>query len=508
MEFKEIVPDLDRRSAVHACLSLLEWDSQTLAPPEGEQNREKIAGSMAAEYYAIVTDEETMQKIRTLLSARNKKKLTAEQIRILEVWKAEAEKMQLLSEEEYRRYQEEIQKSLNAWAKARKASDFSLVQENLAAVVEWKRTIARRSRKGREPLYNALLREYEPDFLIKELEVIFRTIKKEIVPRLREEKERQKKEEKPESAEIFPLEEQRKWMKRLAEHLGWSQEYGVIGESLHPFTLALHNRDVRMTVHYDEKNLPRALFALLHECGHSLYEAGIRDDITRTPVGKGATMAVHESQSRFYENMIGRRRSFWEPLFGELQKSFPKQLAGGLDEFLTQAGRLTFTPVRVDADELTYPVHILIRYELERDLINGKIQVKHLPERWKEVYQAYLGIEIQEDAEGILSDIHWYGGQFGYFPSYLLGSAMAAQIWHRAETLFPADQWLREGNLNGILAFLRSHIHQYGALKTTGEILLDTTEEPFRLQYYLDDWMEKFYKISNAEGKEEHERRL
>lgn len=235
---------------------------------------------------------------------------------------------------------------------------------------------------------------------------------------------------------------------------------------------------------------------MIHEGGHGLYEMGISDEITLSPIGGGTSMGMHESQSRFYENNLGRSYEFWIPLYDKVKEYFPEELEGvTVDDFYKAINYAAPSLIRTEADELTYSFHVMIRYEIEKMIFNGDVEVKDLPAIWNQKYEEYLGVIPQNDTEGILQDIHWAGGMFGYFPSYALGSAIAAQLFHYMETVMPIHDYLKEGNLDPIREFLRENIHQYGGAKKTQQILKDTTGEEFNPDYYIKYLTEKFTKL-------------
>ena len=238
-----------------------------------------------------------------------------------------------------------------------------------------------------------------------------------------------------------------------------------------------------------------AIFSAIHEGGHALYEQGVADELSGTPVGGGATTAMHESQSRLYENNLARTKEFWIPLWDKVVALFPEQLADvTLDEFYRGINKSTTGLIRTEADELTYALHIMIRYEIERMLFQGKLTVKELPQKWNAMYQEYLGVTPNTDTEGALQDIHWTGG-FGYFPSYAIGSAISAQMMTAMEKALPVDELLSKGDLMPIRNYLKEHVHQYGGTKTSDEMLKEMTGEGFNPQYFIDYIIEKYTRI-------------
>ena len=338
-----------------------------------------------------------------------------------------------------------------------------------------------------------LLEDYEEGFTMKELDRFFDRMRKEIVPLL---KEVRKKLDMIDSSAVFQeydIEKQKEFSRFLAEYLGFDFTKGVLGESEHPFTDSLHNEDVRITNHYYPDNLESAIFSVIHETGHALYEGGNSDEVTMTPVQGGASCGMHESQSRMFENVIGRSRAFWEPIYGKLQETFPEQLENlPLEDFIRIINRVHPDLIRTEADELTYCLHIMVRYEMEKKMIEEECSVEDLPEMWNSLYEEYLGIRPETDTEGILQDVHWSFGGFGYFPSYALGNAFASQIYAQMEKDLEVEQLLKEGNLKPIREYLKEHIHQYGASRKTRRLLKDLTGEEFNPDYYVDYLKNKY----------------
>lgn len=252
---------------------------------------------------------------------------------------------------------------------------------------------------------------------------------------------------------------------------------------------------MRITTHYTD-SVDSSLFSVIHEAGHGIYELGIRDELTLTPAGQGASMGMHESQSRFFENIIGRNRAFWTPVYGRVQDMFPEQLGDvSLDAFVAAVNKVTTGLIRTEADELSYSIHVLIRYEIEKMLIEEDLDVNKLPEIWGDKYEEYLGIRPENAAEGALQDIHWSQGSFGYFPSYALGSAFGAQIYFHMKKIMDFEGLLEEGRVDVIREYLKEHIHQFGKIKTSRQILKDVTGEDFNPRYYVRYLKEKYSRL-------------
>ena len=241
------------------------------------------------------------------------------------------------------------------------------------------------------------------------------------------------------------------------------------------------------------------MFSTIHEGGHALYEMHIDDAFTCTPAGTAMSMGIHESQSRLYENNIGRSRAFWEPLYPMLKETFPEQLRDvTLEHFVKGINQCVPGSIRTEADELTYCLHIMVRYEIEKMIFSQEIDVLDLPGVWNDKYEEYLGLRPQNDSEGILQDIHWAGGSFGYFPSYAIGTAIAAQIYDHLKKVMPLDQYLAEGTLTPVSDYLKEHLHRFGASKPTMQLISEMTGEPFNPDYYIQYLQEKYTKLYSA----------
>jgi carboxypeptidase Taq len=281
------------------------------------------------------------------------------------------------------------------------------------------------------------------------------------------------------------------------KELGYDFEAGRLDASEHPFATGLNPGDVRITTKYKPNDIAFALFSTIHECGHALYEQNLGTELIGTSLCTGASMGIHESQSRFWEIYIGSSLPFWQKYYGDLQRLFPEQLEGiTVEHFYKAINQAQPSLIRIEADELTYNLHIMIRYELEKGLIGGDIQVADLPRLWNEKYKQYLGITPSNDAEGVLQDVHWAGGAFGYFPSYSLGNMYGAQMIHALRELMPQlDTLVTQGILEPIKGWLVHNVHQYGKLLTPEEIIVHATGEPLNPAYLINHLKNKYTKV-------------
>ncbi len=472
---------LERASALQSALTLFEWDNETLAPREASSLTARTQGALSAAYQEIMTGEE----IGNCLKACGEENLSEKEQAIVREAKKERDELCVIPPQEYRAYQELIASSALVWAEAKKKQDFDAFAPTLKKVIDCQKRFASYRAKEGQKLYDVMLDDYEKGFDMEKLDEFFSLLKQELVPFLHN---IQKSGIEIEDAFLtgdYPEDKQREAAILLAGYVGFDFSKGVLAVSEHPFTTNLHNRDVRITTNFKER-VDSSLFSVIHESGHAIYELGIADDLTQTLVGQGASMGMHESQSRFFENILGRRESFWIPVYGKLQEIFPQNLGQiALPQFVRAVNKVSAGLIRTEADELTYGLHVLVRYELEKELIEQDLPVEKLPALWAENYEEYLGIRPQNVAEGVLQDIHWAQGSFGYFPSYALGSAFGAQILFAMEKEMDIDRLLAEGRICEIREYLREHIHRYGKLKSARVLLKEITGEDFNPGYYV-----------------------
>jgi len=489
--FQDLIPYLEKNMAFHTAINIIDWDANTLAPEESSEYTAKAMGILSQEQFTSLINP----KVKEIMEGLKEEELSQTEKAILRRLKKEYQKSEAVPANEMREFTELAARATNVWQKAKKEQNFSLYAPYLEKIVEYKKKFAGYSKKEGGSLYNVLLDGYEESFHVEELDRFFSKLKEEIIPLL---KKVEQAEEINDSFfyQEYDIEKQKEFNVFLAEYMGFNFKRGVIAESEHPFTTSWHNHDVRITTHYYKDNLSSAILSTIHEGGHALYEQGIRDEFTQTLVGDGASCAMHESQSRFYENVLGRSEAFWEPLYPKLQDTFPKQLGQvSLGQFVRALNKVKADFIRTEADELTYCLHIMVRYELEKQMIEEDVPVDKLPGVWNQKYQEYLGITPNNDKEGILQDVHWSMGDIGYFPSYALGNAFAAQIYHTMKKELPVEELLRKGKIAEITAYLREHIHQYGASKEPREMLKALTGEEFNPDYYIQYLKEKFEQV-------------
>lgn len=491
--FDKLNPWLTKAYALNAALILFEWDNETEAPEESSELTARAIEVLSNEYYEAVINNDVKKLLKQLSEEKN---LSDKERAILKDLKRQYDSMEPVPAEEYQAYQGLIARAPSIWAKAKAADDYAMFAPTLKEIIDYQKKFIQyrlKSTKTKLKPYDLLLDDYEEGFTMEKLDIFFDALKKELIPLIQAVNSKKDKICKDYNYQNYPVELQKTFNRKLAEHVGFDFNRGVIKESVHPFTTNLHNKDVRITTAYHENNLESALFSTIHESGHALYEMHIADELTATPAGSGTSMGMHEGQSRLFENNFGRSRAFWVPLFQNLKDTFPEQLADiDLDAFILGINKSSPSLIRTEADELTYSLHILIRYEIEKMIFEKDVDVDKLPELWSKKYEEYLGVKPEKDSEGILQDIHWACGNFGYFPSYALGTAIAAQIYAHLKQVMPLDDYLKAGNFQPINEYLKAHIHRFGKTKTTNDILQDMMGEDFNPRYYIDYLKEKY----------------
>lgn len=487
-EFKELLKDQD---AYREALALVEWDLRTKIPEKGAEQRAEVIGFLSQKMHQLVTSDQMK-----LLIDQLKGKTTNDILqKSLEESEEDYKRSSKIPNAEYKAYITLRSKSESVWQKAREDNNFSLLQPYLEELVSYNKKFAQYWGYENNK-YDGLLNLYEPGMTTKVLDDVFsqvRTGLTDLVKRIREAKVQ------PDAnllTHYFPKEDQNKFSLEVLKKMGYDFDAGRLDETIHPFAIGINQNDVRVTTRYDENDFRMAVFGTIHEGGHALYEQNIAASLAQTPMSDGTSMGIHESQSLFWENFIGRSESFWKEHF-EMFKNYAPAAFHTLDfsDFFAAINEVKASYIRIEADELTYCLHIMIRYELEKALIDGDLAVKDLPEAWNQKMEDYLGIRPSSDQEGVLQDIHWSAGDFGYFPSYALGYMYAAQFTNQLSKEMDIDKIIDSGDFSQIKDWLTLHIHQHGKMKKPLEIIKDVTNEPLNAQYLLDYLTEKYTKI-------------
>ena len=454
--------------AYQAADSALYLDGTTVAPKDTAEGRGVALGILAGERHRLFSAPETGE----LLDFLWERGAELDQLRRRQVEELRRSYAQLtrIPAEEYMEYAMLTNEAGDVWHRAKEAGDFELFRPLLEKLVAFNIRFAGYYDSTKAP-YDALLNEYERGVDTVYLDGFFAALRGRIVPLLRAIGEK----EQPDDSFLYrhyPVEAQRKFSDYLMEVLGLDRAHCTIGETEHPYTLEFNNKDVRITTHYHEDNMDFSMYSVIHEGGHAKYELGIADELQYTCLAGGVSMGVHESQSRFYENLIGRSKPFIQAVFPKMREFFPEQLGDvTAEQFYRAVNKARPSLIRTEADELTYCLHIMVRYELEKQLIGGTLEARDVPEAWNRLYREYLGVDVPDDRQGCLQDSHWSGGAFGYFPSYALGSAYGAQMLKNMEA--EIDVWgpVSRGDLSGVSEWLREKVHRYGGLLEPADVV-------------------------------------
>ncbi len=449
--------------------SLLEWDHQTMMPACGAAAR--------------------AHSVATLRQVRHERFISADTGRLLEAATAELDGFPPESDaasivrvatrrwEKARRVPAELAAEMahagaeghDVWVKARANSDFAAFAPSLERNIE----LARRYIDCFDWFacpYDALLDDYDPGMRTGEVRRLFDELRSELVPLLRTVAEHSDRVDDSCLHGDFPVARQRELVNQVLALMSFDRDAWRIDDTVHPFEISIGAGDTRITTRWDDDFLPAGLYSAMHECGHGLYESGIPASLKRTTIGHGESLSVHESQSRMWENMVGRSRQFCSVLAPRAAQLFGISLDP--DTLYRAVNRVSPSLIRVEADEATYALHIVMRFELEQELIEDRLRVAELPEAWNARVKEYFGIDVPDDAHGVLQDVHWSGGTIGYFPTYALGNLIAGLLWERAHAELPdLDEQIGRGELMPLREWLRDHVHRHGSKFTTPELL-------------------------------------
>jgi carboxypeptidase Taq len=494
-EFKSYVR---RMKQLHEAIQLIQWDMSVLIPQRGVGQRAEVVGMLSSDLFKMAVSEQ-MGEYLDILTEKEALELLDPITRasVLER-KKEYDRDKSIPPEKFQEYVVLTQNAENAWADAKKNNDFDSFRPYLEKIVDILRDFIE-IWGYQENKYDTLIDKYEPGLTVAKLDAIFANLRVSTIDLLRRIREKPQVNRSFLQQE-FNKEDQYRLSRHILTQLGFDFRAGRLDESPHPFAVGLNPNDVRITTLYNERDLTVSLFGTIHEFGHAIYEQNISEDLIGTFLCAGTSMGIHESQSRFWENMIGRSREFWHHHFGALTDHFPAQFAGvNAEDFFKAINYVEPSLIRVDADELTYNLHIMIRYEIEKNLINGKIAVNDLPEVWGQMMEEYLGVRPKTHAEGVLQDIHWSGGSFGYFASYSLGNIYAAQLENAIRKEIPDYlEQVAQGDFSQMMAWLKEKVYKHGKMLTPGEIMMQATGEEINSEYlvrYLEDKFKAIYGI-------------
>ena len=471
---------------------VISWDMQTeMAENSIAANSEQV-GALAEEVYLLTLNEQFAQAVDVLFE--HSKELDDVLRHEVEMVRKDIEQTRKIPQDEYTAFSELTSKAYPVYVQAKRENNFELFRPYLEKVVEYRRKTTEWLQTDGLHGYDVLLDAFEPHFTTKQYDEFFDLLRQKLVPVIKRIAKKHKKAP-TWATKKYDAALQRDFCEYLRDVMCFDKSRGIMKQSEHPFTSGFGTDDVRITNHYHENDFTSAIFSAIHETGHALYEQQCDPVLNGTLSSGGASLGMHESQSRFFENMIGRSPAFWQVHYAKLQQTFPKQLKNvTLEQFVEFINRAECSFVRTEADELTYPLHVMLRYEIEKKLVDGSLAVKDLPQYWNKKFKQYFGITPPTDTLGVLQDVHWAYGELGYFPTYALGSAIAAQLYHAMSKDFDIEKSLQNGNTAQINEWLKTHVHKYGASKYPDEILRLATGEDFNPNYYVDYLIKKYNK--------------
>jgi carboxypeptidase Taq len=483
-----LIADVKNASAV------LQWDQETYLPPKGALLRGQQISTLSEISHRMFSEKELGDLLQTLLS---KNDLSAEQKRNVERTNEDFQKNKKYTSEFVRKLSEQVNKTFHAWIEARKLNAFSAYEKDLDALVQLKRQEADFLGYQQHP-YNALLDEFEKGATVELLDRTFSNL----LPTLKDLLDKILRKPQVDDSflkQFFPKPQQWDWGMHLIKNLHFDFDAGRQDISEHPFSVSFNPGDVRITTRIDENDFGNMTWSCIHEAGHALYEQGLPEDQYGLPLGEACSYSIHESQSRLWENNVGRSKNFWQHYFPELSKFFPEQFSTiSPEEFYRGINKVQPSLVRTEADELTYHFHVFIRYELEKELLDNTISTHDIPAFWNEQYKNLLGVEVPDDKKGCLQDVHWSHGSFGYFPTYSLGSFYAAQFFTAAQSqLSNLQTQMAEGSTADLLLWLRRNVHSKGRFYTSEELCKEVTGEGLEVSYFVNYLLQKYVSIYN-----------
>eukprot|EP01027_Heterolobosea_sp_BB2_P016604 GEZU01023617.1.p1 GENE.GEZU01023617.1~~GEZU01023617.1.p1 ORF type:complete len:514 (+),score=160.28 GEZU01023617.1:45-1586(+) len=506
--YKKLSDHLLKVSRMRSIAGLLEWDQQVMMPENAADARGEQMALMSGITHDMKTAKELGEYLNVLSSADEKELKTEfndferatirlakkDYDRETKIPKELAEEVAKLSTEGY-----------FTWATARKENDFSKFQPVLERWIDIKKQMAKLIDPTKLP-YDVCIDEFERDMTSARIAEIFSKVKAGLIPLIQAINNAKANANIDNSVlkGTFPIKKQEEISSKICVALGFSMKDGRLDTSLHPFSTGLHRTDVRITTRYREDDFFQGLMGTVHETGHALYEQGLNAEYYGLPVADALSMGIHESQSLLWERHVGLNRPFLERFWPIIQEAFapenPHLLKFSSEDVYKAVNSIEAGLIRVEADEVTYPMHIILRYELEKGLLDGSIAVKDLPQLWNAKMQEYLGLTPPDDSKGVLQDVHWSGGAIGYFPSYLLGSIAACQFYNAALKQIPdLEKNLREGNFHLLKEWLNRNVHSVGSLLSSDDLMTRVTGEPLNPQHFIDYLRQKYAQIYNLQ---------
>jgi carboxypeptidase Taq len=490
---KKLNMHLERIIDLRMASSVLQWDEETYMPEKGLSARGEQIASLSSLAHELFISDETLKILSEAEAATASEAYVSDEASLVRVTRRDYDTSAKIPSDIIAEQSRLASHSFAAWREARQKQSFDIFAPFLTKTIELNRTIADLLGYTEHP-YDALLNIYEPGMKTSDTVALFEKLKTGLLPLVK--KYTGKKEDSPAPflKPEYDINAQWNFSIDILKAIGFDFTRGRQDKSAHPFSTNFSPNDVRVTNRFTATNPLSSIFSAIHEGGHALYEMGVNLEFERTNLAGGASLGLHESQSRMWENLVGRSSQFWNFFFSKYAAYFPAQLKNVSEkDFYKAVNAVQPGCIRVDADELTYNLHIFIRFELECALFSGKLQSKDIPSAWNEKYRAYLGIDPQNDSEGCLQDIHWAHGSFGYFPTYTFGNIIAAQLFQKAEADMPAlHEQFAHGDFSKMLEWLRSNVHHHGRKFTSKEIVKKVTGDEINPDAFIRYLQKKY----------------
>ncbi|ADJ16075.1 Carboxypeptidase Taq [Halalkalicoccus jeotgali B3] len=485
--YERFVEKVRRIENLGAGAGVLQWDQEVKMPDEGIEARSQQLSTLSAVIHEEFTDEE----MGTYLDELESTDLDGKEESVVREIRRQYERKTRVPTELVEEISRTTSEALPKWKEAKAEDDFSVFAPILEELIELKKEYAEHIDPDADP-YAVLFADYEPYIELETAEEMLTRLREELVPLIDSVADSEADLAVDAFAGEFDPETQEELARDALDTLGYDWDRGRLDTAPHPFSTGTQF-DARVTTRFDETDLLGGLTSTIHEFGHATYTLGLPDEHYGTPLGDSRDLTVHESQSRLWENHVGRSRAFWELFLPQVEERFPDVDAGTEEAYEAANQVYDDNLIRVEADELTYHMHIVLRFEIERELIEGDLSVEEIPETWNEKMEEYLGVKPETDAEGCLQDIHWSHGSFGYFPTYSLGSVLAAQLYANAdEDIEDLDGKIRAGEFDPLRDWLVENVHRHGARYTTPELIERATGESFTADHFLEYVTEKY----------------
>ncbi|MGX6961279.1 carboxypeptidase M32 [Vagococcus xieshaowenii] len=496
---KDLLEHLKEISLLNETIGLAHWDMTTGMPDKANEQRGEMIAYLSGLSYELNFGEKMTDLMTYFEDRTNELSVLAQQA--YEVAKKEFDLNHKIDKESYLGFQKALTQAHGDWVTSRESKDFNDFKASLSELIQYTKQFIPLWKKDEVTPYDVLLNQYEPGMTVEKLDEVFKTLRTGIME-IRE---------KIASEGVVPRtdflyrhvskEQQRQFVEKVIADLGYDLSRGRLDDTIHPYELTLNQNDVRITTRWAEEDFQMAVLGTIHEAGHGLYEQNINSEFAYTPLASGASMGIHESQSLFNELVVAGSENFWKRQYPVLQDITGETFEDiDFETFYRGLKQSQASLIRIEADSLTYPLHIIIRYEIEKMIFNEEVAVEDLPTIWNDKYEEYLGIRPENDLEGILQDSHWSGGSFGYFPSYALGYMYAAQLEHAMNKEIDIQTTLASDDYSAIIEWNKHHIHQYGASKKPNWLIKQATGEDLNPNYLLTFLKNMYYSAYQIEA--------